>query len=104
MLGGALAARVVAPAHPPAARLDDDRGEGADALAPYTDLLADELNVKAVHFARDIAAYGTFQVQVNAKVLGPKLGADMRAVLAATQSGDWKVLDGAARASVRASA
>ncbi len=69
-------------------------GEGADALAPYTDLLADELNVKAVHFAQDIAAFGTFQLQVNAKVLGPKLGADLRAVLAATQSGDWKLLAG----------
>ncbi|HLU38920.1 MAG TPA: DUF5915 domain-containing protein, partial [Planctomycetota bacterium] len=69
-------------------------GEGADALAPYADLLADELNVKRVHFAAQIGDYGTFKLQVNAKVLGPKLGPDMKAVLQATQTGDWQVLDG----------
>ncbi len=68
-------------------------GEGADALAPYVDLLADELNVKQVRFSRELKDFGTFQLQINAKVLGPKLGADMKAVLQATQTGDWTLLD-----------
>jgi len=69
-------------------------GEGVDELRPYADLIADELNVKAVRFARELSEYGTFQLQVNAKALGPKLGPDMKAVLAATQTGDWTLLDG----------
>ena len=41
------------------------------ALAPFTDLIADELNVKAVELTDDIAAYGRFELTVNARVAGP---------------------------------
>ena len=37
-------------------------------LLPFTDLIADELNVKAVDLTDDIAAYGRFELTVNAKV------------------------------------
>jgi isoleucyl-tRNA synthetase len=69
-------------------------GERVGDLEPYRDLIADELNVKEVRFAQDLEQFGTFQLQVNAKALGPKLGPDMKAVLQATQTGDWQVLDG----------
>jgi len=55
--------------------------------------LQDELNIKAVDFADDLEQYGTFRLQVDAKALGPKLGKQMKGVLAATRSGDW-TLDG----------
>ena len=66
---------------------------GADAskMAPFTHLLQDELNVKRVEFASDIAAFGSFRLQVDAKALGPVLGGRMKDVLAATKSGAWKV-------------
>ena len=44
--------------------------------------------------ADDLEAYGAFRLQVDAKALGPKLGKQMKDVLAATRSGDWS-LDGA---------
>ncbi|MEC8252091.1 MAG: isoleucine--tRNA ligase [Planctomycetota bacterium] len=68
---------------------------GADArqMGPFVHLLQDELNIKAVDFADDLEQYGTFRLQVDAKALGPKLGKQMKAVLAATRSGDWQ-LDG----------
>ncbi|MGE3173543.1 MAG: isoleucine--tRNA ligase [Planctomycetota bacterium] len=66
-------------------------GAGAESLREYAPLLQDELNVKAVDFASDFAAYGDVRLHVDAKVLGPKLGPQMKAVLAATRSGDWKV-------------
>ena len=62
-------------------------GADAAAMAPFVSLLQDELNVKVVEFAADIAAYGSFRLQVDAKALGPKLGARMKDVLAATRSG-----------------
>ncbi|MGC6488825.1 MAG: isoleucine--tRNA ligase [Planctomycetota bacterium] len=68
---------------------------GADArrMEPFVHLLQDELNIKAVDFADDLEHYGTFRLQVDAKALGPKLGKQMKAVLAATRSGEWR-LDG----------
>ncbi|MCA8949661.1 MAG: class I tRNA ligase family protein, partial [Planctomycetes bacterium] len=66
-------------------------GADAEAMRPYVHLLQDELNVKAVEFATDIAAYGSFRLQVDAKTLGPKLGKQMKDVLAATRSGDWRI-------------
>ena len=68
---------------------------GADArqMEPFVHLLQDELNIKAVDFAEDLEQYGTFRLQVDAKALGPKLGKQMKGVLAATRSGDW-TLDG----------
>ncbi|MCR9245980.1 MAG: isoleucine--tRNA ligase [bacterium] len=68
-------------------------GADAAAMKPYVHLLQEELNVKAVEFASDIEAYGSFRLQVDAKSLGPKLGKQMKGVLAATRSGDWQ-LDG----------
>ena len=68
---------------------------GADArqMEPFVHLLQDELNIKSVDFADDLEQYGTFRLQVDAKALGPKLGKQMKSVLAATRSGDWQ-LDG----------
>ena len=35
--------------------------DNPSALAPFTDLIADELNVKAVELTDDIDAYGKFE-------------------------------------------
>jgi isoleucyl-tRNA synthetase len=60
-------------------------------MAPFVHLLQDELNVKKVEFAADIAAFGGFRLQVDAKSMGPVLGAKMKDVLAATKTGAWKL-------------
>ncbi len=67
---------------------------GADAarMQPFVHLLQDELNVQGVAFANDLAAFGSFRLQIDAKALGPKLGAKMKDVLAATRSGAWKLV------------
>ncbi|MDO3637483.1 isoleucine--tRNA ligase [Mycolicibacterium arseniciresistens] len=57
------------------------------ALAPFTDLIADELNVKAVQLSDDIAAYGRFELTVNARVAGPRLGKDVQAAIKAVKAG-----------------
>ena len=56
-------------------------------LAPFTDLIADELNVKAVELTDDIAAYGRFELAVNARVAGPRIGKDVQAAIKAVKSG-----------------
>ncbi|MCV7136012.1 isoleucine--tRNA ligase [Mycobacterium hodleri] len=62
-----------------------------DSLRPFADLIADELNVKAVELTDDIDAYGRFEVAVNAKVAGPRLGRDVQAAIKAVKAGEGVV-------------
>ena len=77
-------------------------GHGVAALKPYLDLISEEVNVKHVDLSDNAEQFGTFQLQVNAREVGKKLGADMKAVMAASKSGDWKLLgDGSAQVGPR---
>lgn len=57
-------------------------------LEPYRDLIADELNVKAVELTDDIAAHGRFELAVNARVAGPRIGKDVQAAIKAVKAGE----------------
>ncbi|BBZ08107.1 isoleucine--tRNA ligase [Mycolicibacterium doricum] len=60
-------------------------------LAPFADLIADELNVKAVELTDDIDTYGRFELTVNARVAGPRLGKDVQAAIKAVKAGEGVV-------------
>ncbi|UXA20287.1 isoleucine--tRNA ligase [Mycobacterium sp. SMC-4] len=62
-------------------------------LQPYRDLIADELNVKTVELTEDIAAHGRFELTVNARVAGPRLGKDVQAAIKAVKAGEGVVND-----------
>lgn len=62
-------------------------------LAPFTNLIADELNVKTVELTDDIARYGRFELAVNARVAGPRLGKDVQAAIKAVKAGRGVVND-----------
>ncbi|MFT4124797.1 MAG: isoleucine--tRNA ligase [Gordonia sp. (in: high G+C Gram-positive bacteria)] len=64
---------------------------GAERLGPFTDLIADEMNVKAVTLTTDAAAYGRNEVAVNARVAGPRLGRDVQRAIKATKAGNWSL-------------
>lgn len=68
------------------------------ALAPYTDLLARELNVKAVELgSTDSDAAERFGVTqrlaVNARKAGPRLGRGVQAAIQAAKAGAWRQED-----------
>ena len=70
--------------------------EDADALAPYVDLVRDELNVRTVDLRsaddEGAASFGVRQVlQVNARAAGPRLGRDVQQAIRGAKSGDWSV-------------
>ncbi|MCH9641949.1 MAG: isoleucine--tRNA ligase [Actinomycetia bacterium] len=56
-------------------------------LEAYRDLIADELNVKSVVLTDDIAAHGRFELAVNARVAGPRIGSDVQAAIKAVKAG-----------------
>jgi isoleucyl-tRNA synthetase len=61
----------------------------AESLAPFADLIRDEVNVKDVRLDPDPASLGTFELAVNPRVLGPRLGSKVQEVIRAVKSGDW---------------
>jgi len=74
----------------------------APSLRPYTGLIAEEVNVKAVELAADPASLGTFELAVNPRLLGPRLGAQVQQVIRAVKAGDWtRDGDGVTAAGVR---
>lgn len=69
--------------------------EDPAALAPYADVIASELNVKAVELVQlDAEAgerYGVVQrLAVNARAAGPRLGRGVQAAIKAAKAGDWR--------------
>jgi len=58
----------------------------SDALKPYAELLADEVNVRAVAFSTDLDAYGSVQLKPDPRI-GKRLGKVMKDVMGAARSG-----------------
>lgn len=65
--------------------------ENPSVLTPFADLIADELNVKAVELTDDIDTYGKFELAVNARVAGPRIGKDVQAAIKAVKAGEGVV-------------
>jgi isoleucyl-tRNA synthetase len=69
-----------------------------EGLRPFTGIVADELNVKAVTVL-DVAEahesdFGISQrLVVNARAAGPRLGRDVQAAIKGSKTGDWSVAD-----------
>jgi isoleucyl-tRNA synthetase len=73
-------------------------GPGVAALAPYEALLRDEVNVKAVHLAESIETWASFQLKVDSRSVGKRLGGAMKSILAAAKEGRFEQLgDGRVR-------
>ncbi len=69
---------------------------GADRLAGFEHVVAEELNVKDVRLLDadhpDAASYGVSQrLTVNARAAGPRLGSDVQTAIRASKSGDWSM-------------
>ncbi|GAA3230000.1 isoleucine--tRNA ligase [Pseudonocardia petroleophila] len=62
----------------------------ASALEPFADVLRDEVNVKDVVLTTDVAAHGRFEIAVNARACGPRLGGDTQKVIRAVKAGEWE--------------
>ncbi len=66
----------------------------AAALAPFADLVADEVNVKEVEFTDDVAGHCEQVLTVVPRALGPRLGGQVQQVIKAVKAGEWSLVDG----------
>jgi isoleucyl-tRNA synthetase len=62
----------------------------AAVLEPFTDILADEVNVKRVVLSTEVQRFGRFELTVNARACGPRLGGDTQKVIRAVKAGQWQ--------------
>ena len=60
-------------------------------LAPHIDILRDELNVKEVELTTDVDRFGSKELILNPKTLGPRLGGRTQDVIKAHKAGDWTI-------------
>ncbi len=67
-------------------------GSRVAGLSSHVELLRDEVNVKEVVLREQIDDLATRRLHVNARVLGPRLGPEMKRVLAAAKRGDFEQL------------
>ena len=67
---------------------------GSDALEPYVDVIADELNVKTVELRAAVESDAAMVLQALPAALGPRLGGRTQEVIKAIKSGDWSHVDG----------
>jgi isoleucyl-tRNA synthetase len=66
----------------------------ANALRPFADLIADEVNVKDVEFTSDTSGFSKQVLSLIPRALGPRLGGAVQQVIKAVKAGDWSVTDG----------
>jgi isoleucyl-tRNA synthetase len=60
-------------------------------VAPHIEILRDELNVKEVELTTDAARYGSKELILNPKALGPRLGGRTQEIIKAHKAGDWRI-------------
>ena len=65
----------------------------ADRLAPFRDLIGDEVNVHDVRLTTAVDEVAERVLTVVFKVAAPRLGQATQAVAAAAKRGQWKLLD-----------
>ncbi|MFY1636958.1 isoleucine--tRNA ligase [Solwaraspora sp. WMMB335] len=65
----------------------------AQRLRPFADLVADEVNVKSVEFTDAVDTYCQQVLTVVPRVLGPRVGGQVQAVIRAVKSGEWVLGD-----------
>lgn len=73
--------------------------ESPETVREYSDLLADELNVKQVNVVhaddKTAVEFGLVKsIAVNARTLGPRVGKDVQRIIQASKSGEWSEATG----------
>jgi isoleucyl-tRNA synthetase len=67
---------------------------GGPQLDDYRDLIRDEVNVRSFTSVVDFNAFASRDLRLNARVLGPRVGTEMKRYLAAAKGRQWDRVDG----------
>ncbi|MGH8993793.1 MAG: isoleucine--tRNA ligase [Acidimicrobiia bacterium] len=62
----------------------------APALEPFSQMIAEEANVKEVHLTARVEDVADFELRLVLEMLGPRLGPDVQKVIRAVRAGTWR--------------
>lgn len=65
-------------------------GKNSQRILPFTEIIADEINVKSVEIREEISDLAELKLQINFKKIGAKYGSKIKEITAAAKSGEWK--------------
>jgi isoleucyl-tRNA synthetase len=64
--------------------------QGASSIVNYKDIIEDEINVKEVNFAENVAHFADYKLKINFPNLGKRLPAKVKDIIAASKQGQWE--------------
>jgi isoleucyl-tRNA synthetase len=65
-------------------------GKNAARILPFSEIIAEEVNVKSIEIKEEISELAELKLQINFKKIGAKFGAKIKEITGAAKSGDWK--------------
>ncbi len=65
-------------------------GKNAARILPFSEIIAEEVNVKSIEIKEEISELAELKLQINFKKIGAKFGAKIKEITNAAKSGDWK--------------
>ena len=65
-------------------------GKNSQRILPFTEIIADEINVRSVEIREEISDLAELKLQINFKKIGARYGSKIKEITAASKSGEWK--------------
>jgi isoleucyl-tRNA synthetase len=65
-------------------------GKNAERILPFSEIIAEEVNVKSIEIKEEISELADLKLQINFKKIGAKFGNKIKEITAAAKNGDWK--------------
>ena len=68
-------------------------GKDAQRILPFSEIIAEEVNVKEIKIVEEISQFAENKLQINFKKIGAKFGAKIKEITNAIKEGDWQKID-----------
>ena len=68
-------------------------GKNAQRILPFSEIIAEEVNVKEIKIVEEISQFAENKLQINFKKIGAKFGAKIKEITNAIKEGNWQKID-----------
>jgi isoleucyl-tRNA synthetase len=68
-------------------------GKDAQRILPFSEIIAEEVNVKEIKIVEEISQFAENKLQINFKKIGAKFGAKIKEITNAIKDGNWQKID-----------
>ncbi len=65
-------------------------GKNAARILPFSEIIAEEVNVKSIAIKEEISDFAELKLQINFKKIGAKFGSKIKEITGAAKNGEWR--------------